>query len=102
MGTRTNFYKNPSSAYNKQLNLNSVLQNLNSYNIATGNAPSDEPATVVQRKRRREARPPPDRWSEVKFLLIVNPGTPYPHLKEADSSHPYHELTADVLVLLLA
>ncbi|EYU32862.1 hypothetical protein MIMGU_mgv1a010165mg [Erythranthe guttata] len=30
MATPTNFYKNPSNAYNKQFNLNSVLQNLQS------------------------------------------------------------------------
>ncbi|XP_073102934.1 uncharacterized protein [Elaeis guineensis] len=38
--TRTNFYKNPSFAYNKDLSLSSVLQNLRAYNAATGNAPS--------------------------------------------------------------
>ncbi|GER28041.1 DEAD-box ATP-dependent RNA helicase [Striga asiatica] len=68
MGTRTNFYKNPSFAYNKQFNLNSVLQNLNSYNIATGNAPTDETATVVQQKRRRKSRPPPDRQNEAEHI----------------------------------
>ncbi|BFG31421.1 hypothetical protein CerSpe_176950 [Prunus speciosa] len=36
MGTRTNFYKNPSIAYKKDLSLSSVLQNLKAYNIATG------------------------------------------------------------------
>ncbi|XP_020550789.1 uncharacterized protein LOC105164316 isoform X2 [Sesamum indicum] len=99
MGTRTNFYKNPSYAYNKQFNLNSVLQNLKTYNIATGNASSDEPAPVVQRKRRREPKPRPDRRDEVK----ENDG-PMSHQeyiekrrKEADFSQPYQELTADML-----
>ncbi|KAH6822301.1 P-loop containing nucleoside triphosphate hydrolases superfamily protein [Perilla frutescens var. hirtella] len=99
MGTRSNFYKNPSYAYNKQLNLNSVLQNLTSYNIVTGNAPPEEPVTTVKRKRRREWRPPPDQWNEVK----ENDG-PMSHQeyiekrrKEADASQPYQELTADIL-----
>ncbi|XP_008796949.2 uncharacterized protein LOC103712249 isoform X2 [Phoenix dactylifera] len=38
--TRTNFYKNSSFAYNKDLSLSSVLQNLRAYNAAIGNAPS--------------------------------------------------------------
>ncbi|KAL3645333.1 hypothetical protein CASFOL_010513 [Castilleja foliolosa] len=99
MGTRTNFYKNPSSAYNKQLNLDSVLQNLKCYNIATGNAPPDEPAIVVQRKRRRESRPPPDRRSVVKESDGPMSHQEYieKRRKEADSSHPYQELTSDVL-----
>ncbi|PIN10046.1 RNA helicase [Handroanthus impetiginosus] len=99
MGTRTNFYKNPSYAYNKQFNLNSVLQNLKSYNIAVGNASPEEPAPFVQRKRRSESKPPPDKRNKVK----ENDG-PMSHQgyieklrKEADSSQPYEELTADVL-----
>ncbi|KAL0329562.1 UNVERIFIED_CONTAM: putative ATP-dependent RNA helicase DDX59 [Sesamum radiatum] len=99
MGTRTNFYKNPSYAYNKQFNLNSVLQNLKTYNIAAGNASSDDPAPVVQRKRRREPKPRPDQRDEVK----ENDG-PMSHQeyiekrrKEADFSQPYQELTADML-----
>lgn len=36
---RSNFYKNPSSSYNKDFSISSVLQNLRAYNIATGNAP---------------------------------------------------------------
>ncbi|CAA0842313.1 DEAD-box ATP-dependent RNA helicase 41 [Striga hermonthica] len=99
MGTRTNFYKNPSFAYNKHFNLNSVLQNLNSYNIATGNAPSDETATVVQQKRCRKSRPPPDRQNEAEH--IDGPMSHQEYIakrrKEVDSSQPYHELTADVL-----
>ncbi|KAL0395259.1 UNVERIFIED_CONTAM: hypothetical protein Slati_4492100 [Sesamum latifolium] len=71
------------------------------YNIATGNASSDEPAPVVQRKRRRgrEPKPRPDQRDEVK----ENDG-PMSHQeyiekrrKEADFSQPYQELTADML-----
>ncbi|CAH1412865.1 unnamed protein product [Lactuca virosa] len=45
--TRTNFYKNPSFTYNKDFDLNSVLQNLKAYNAATGNPtpPDDESAS---------------------------------------------------------
>ncbi|KZV47106.1 hypothetical protein F511_32466 [Dorcoceras hygrometricum] len=56
MATRTNFYKNPSYAYNKQFNLNSVLQNLRAYNIVTGNTTADEPATAVKPKHRQKRR----------------------------------------------
>ncbi|XP_047341275.1 uncharacterized protein LOC124944968 [Impatiens glandulifera] len=64
MTTRTNFYKNPSRAYNKAFNLNSALQNLKAYNDATGNAPVTGDATEngnvekeVNRKRPRERKP---------------------------------------------
>ncbi|MED6133712.1 hypothetical protein PIB30_030685 [Stylosanthes scabra] len=47
MGTRTNFYKNPSISYNKHFSLSSVLQNLQAYNAATGNVPpSDETPSI--------------------------------------------------------
>ncbi|KAK4435018.1 putative ATP-dependent RNA helicase DDX59 [Sesamum alatum] len=99
MGTRTNFYKNPSNAYNKQFNLNSVLQNLKTYNIATGNASSEEPTTVVQRKRRREPNPRPDQRDKVKESDGPMSHQEYieKRRKEADFSQPYQELTADVL-----
>ncbi|KAK4389479.1 putative ATP-dependent RNA helicase DDX59 [Sesamum angolense] len=126
MGTRTNFYKNPSYAYNKQFNLNSVLQNLKTYNIAAGNASSDDPAPVVQRKRRREPKPRPDQRDEVKendgpmshqeyiekrrkckmhcckssSILLEKFGGQFilcMNRKEADFSQPYQELTADML-----
>ncbi|KAL8112338.1 hypothetical protein AgCh_019872 [Apium graveolens] len=70
MATRSNFYKNPSYAYNKDLNLNSALQNLQAYNLATGNLPppttqepsqfSGEKIVAGRHKRRREHRPPPE------------------------------------------
>ncbi|XP_061341092.1 uncharacterized protein LOC133287478 [Gastrolobium bilobum] len=68
MGTRSNFYKNPSISYNKHFSLSSVLQNLQAYNIATGNVQSgDQPnplptATAsTSLKRRRDPRPPQSR-----------------------------------------
>ncbi|XP_063944502.1 uncharacterized protein LOC108205978 isoform X3 [Daucus carota subsp. sativus] len=70
MGTRSNFYKNPSYAYNKDLNLNSALQNLQAYNLATGNLPPPttqefaeipgENFVAGRRKRRREHWKPPE------------------------------------------
>ncbi|KAF8412413.1 hypothetical protein HHK36_000377 [Tetracentron sinense] len=64
--TRTNFYKNPSFAYNKDFSLSSVLQNLRAYNVATGNAPPiEEPRSgddkKVSRKRGSNRRPKQDR-----------------------------------------
>ncbi|RDX66867.1 DEAD-box ATP-dependent RNA helicase 41, partial [Mucuna pruriens] len=62
MGTRTNFYKNPSISYKKHLGLSSVLQNLHAYNIATGNLPSADPphhpTPAAGLKRRRNPEPP--------------------------------------------
>ncbi|KAA8522232.1 hypothetical protein F0562_012905 [Nyssa sinensis] len=104
MGTRTNFYKNPSVTYNKDFNLNSVLQNLRAYNVATGNTPpTEEPIPrderILHRKRRREWRPPLDLNHEIE----KNDG-PMSHQdyiertrKEVNSSRNYQELTADVL-----
>ncbi|KAI8537723.1 hypothetical protein RHMOL_Rhmol09G0047000 [Rhododendron molle] len=107
MTTRTNFYKNPSFVYNKDLSLNSALQNLTAYNIATGNNPpppegraagGDE--RIVHRKRRREKRPRTDQNDEIN---ADNDG-PMSHKdyidkrrKEVGSSHVYQELTVDVL-----
>ncbi|KAM3687024.1 hypothetical protein ACB098_10G046200 [Castanea mollissima] len=109
MGTRSNFYKNPSLAYKKDFSLSSVLQNLRAYNIATGNAPLTEqppPPPPPQRdekkpcqKRRRNPKPPPDRKLEIE----ENDG-PMSHQdyiakrrKEVSSVRVYEELTADVL-----
>ncbi|KAL6986030.1 hypothetical protein U1Q18_019397, partial [Sarracenia purpurea var. burkii] len=104
MGTRSNFYKNPSFTYNKDLNLNSALQNLRAYNVATGNAPpTEEPASgddrILHRKRHRENKPSPEQNNEIK----ENDG-PMSHQdyiekrrKEVNSSNIFLELTADVL-----
>ncbi|CAM8898278.1 unnamed protein product [Rhodiola kirilowii] len=50
MGTRSNFYKNPSHSYKKNLSISSLLQNLNAYNFATGNVP---PLVRVDPSRKR-------------------------------------------------
>ncbi|PKI39820.1 hypothetical protein CRG98_039865 [Punica granatum] len=63
--TRTNFYKNPSFAYNRDFNLSSALRNLKAYNIATGNASlNDEeprPENKQNPRRKRSSRIPPPR-----------------------------------------
>ncbi|CAI9095835.1 OLC1v1031858C1 [Oldenlandia corymbosa var. corymbosa] len=107
MANRTNFYKNPSHSYNKQLHLNSVLQNLQTYNIAIGNAPrADEPAVQHpddeirrHRKRRRVWKPAAPQKNEVE-----ENGGPMSHQEYIDkmreefsSDRPYQELTEDVL-----
>ncbi|CAK9173209.1 unnamed protein product [Ilex paraguariensis] len=104
MGTRTNLYKNPSYAYNKDFNLNSVLQNLRAYNVATGNAPPiEQPDSgddkTVHHKTRPKRRPPLNRNGENE----ENDG-PMSHQDyidkrrmEVSSSRANQELTADVL-----
>ncbi|XP_075505745.1 uncharacterized protein LOC142542803 isoform X1 [Primulina tabacum] len=100
MGTRSNFYKNPSYAYNKQFNLNSVLQNLRAYNIVTGNATVDEPAIAVKPKHRQKRKPVPvDQKNEAEEC--DGPMSHQEYIKklrkEARPSQTYQELTADVL-----
>ncbi|GAY43525.1 hypothetical protein CUMW_075160, partial [Citrus unshiu] len=98
MTTRTNFYKNPSSAYKKDISLYSVLQNLRAYNIATGNAsPIEERPPPEDRnprvKRRRFSKPQPDSCSNPEDEGKDGP------IKEVSSNQSYsEELTADVLI----
>ncbi|PPD66961.1 hypothetical protein GOBAR_DD36158 [Gossypium barbadense] len=98
MGTRSNFYKNPSLSYKKDLSLSSALQNLKAYNIATGNAPPlvEEKSQVDDksacRKRSREREPLsqlPHRSREIED----NDGP----MREVSSSQGYDELSADIL-----
>ncbi|KAL5551126.1 hypothetical protein UlMin_001302 [Ulmus minor] len=111
MGTRTNFYKNPSISYKKDLGLSSVLQNLRAYNAATGNSPSIEEqpsgddhkvSSHHEHKRRRpcKPKPPPQRKCEIE-----EKNGPMSHQdyierirKEVCSSQAYEELAPDVLV----
>lgn len=106
MATRSNFYKNPSYAYNKDFNLNSALQNLQAYNVVTGNIPPPVESNSVEektvhRKLRRERKSKVHQHKEVEDNDV-----PLSHLdyikkrrKEASSSQPYQELTAEVLVV---
>ncbi|KAB2014233.1 hypothetical protein ES319_D09G210500v1 [Gossypium barbadense] len=108
MGTRSNFYKNPSLSYKKDLSLSSALQNLKAYNIATGNAPPlvEEKSQVDDksacRKRSREREPLsqlPHRSREIED----NDGPMSHHdyilkrRREVSSSQGYDELSADIL-----
>ncbi|XP_071917913.1 uncharacterized protein [Coffea arabica] len=106
MANRSNFYKNPSYAYNRQFNLNSVLQNLTTYNIATGNVstaaepvPADD-KSVRHRKRRREREPPAVQNDEIGESKGPMSHQDYinKRRKEVNSAaQPYEELSADVL-----
>ncbi|XP_019185948.1 PREDICTED: uncharacterized protein LOC109180697 isoform X2 [Ipomoea nil] len=109
MGTRSNLYKNPSFVYNKSFNLNSVLQNLNAYNVVTGNV-STAPSTVKpdsdnndigHHKRRRMERRQPLRNNEIEVKVNDKPMSHQDYIeerrKEVASSRPYEELSADVL-----
>lgn len=107
MTTRTNMYKNPSFAYNKDLSLNTAIQNLTAYNIATGNNPpptEDRAAAgderIVHGKRRRKRRPQNDQNHEINDY-DDGPMSHQDYIdtrrKEVCSSHTYQELREDVL-----
>lgn len=105
MGTRTNFYKNPSFAYRKAYNLSSVLQNLQTYNIITGNAPPSQESPSVaddpnpRPKRRRQARPASSKQQQVEFDDAPMSHEDYVQKirKEACSVQRHEELTPDIL-----
>lgn len=102
MSNRTNFYKNPSFAYKKAYSLSSVLQNLQTYNVITGNAPATNESPAVsdnskpRPKRRRRRRPSPIKPRQLEGPLSHED---YINLKrqEACSSQGYEKLTPDVL-----
>ncbi|GAA0168248.1 hypothetical protein LIER_23006 [Lithospermum erythrorhizon] len=110
MSNRSNLYKNPSYTYNRHLNLNSVIQNLNAYNVVAGNAPppTDEQFPVASGGSRK--RVPQKRHRECKLPLVEGteeacfsdkPMSHHEYIekrrKEVDSSKPYEELSADML-----
>ncbi|KAG5592929.1 hypothetical protein H5410_043443 [Solanum commersonii] len=104
MTTRSNFYKNPSYAYNKAFNLNSAIQNLQAYNAVTGNVqPPVETNSVEEktshRKRRRERKSKVQQNNEVELIDLPMSHQDYieKRRKEATSTQPYEELTAEVL-----
>lgn len=105
MGSRTNFYKNPSISYKKDLNLSSALQNLRAYNIATGNAPpiDVQPPPVVKKNENRKRQLEPELSGSPNYDVRNSDG-PMSHQdyidwrrKEANKSQPYETLTEDVL-----
>lgn len=107
MGTRSNFYKNPSLSYKKDLSLSSALQNLKAYNIATGNAPppveelSQPDSKSTSKKRSRERKP---LSSPRRIRGIEGSDGPMSHQdyilrrrREISSSQGYEELSTDIL-----
>ncbi|KAL3743257.1 hypothetical protein ACJRO7_018546 [Eucalyptus globulus] len=85
---RTNLYKNPSFAYNRDFNLSSALRNLKAYNIVTGSASltDGEPSNDenAKRRRRRDSRAP-------------RGGRGVAMEDDRPMSHKEYELTPDVL-----
>ncbi|PON40637.1 zinc finger protein [Parasponia andersonii] len=109
MGTRSNFYKNPSITYKKDFSLNSVLQNLRAYNAATGAAPSthleqsNQDGGEHEPKRRRHCHPK-STTGPISAVTEDKDDRPMSHhdyiqkiRKELSSSQHYQELSADVL-----
>ncbi|CAN4077959.1 unnamed protein product [Withania somnifera] len=104
MSTRSNLYKNPCYAYNKAFNLNSAIQNLQAYNVVTGNGPPPVETNSVEqktghRKRRRERKCTVQQKNEVEVNDLSMSHQDYieKRRKEASSTQPYQKLTAEVL-----
>ncbi|KAH9610702.1 hypothetical protein KSS87_001493 [Heliosperma pusillum] len=109
MTTRSNLYKNPSFTYRNSYSLSSVLQNLQNYNIVTGNAPPPEhspdtsSSSVVDsdrhRKRRRHQKPLPLSKQQCEFDEKPMSHADYIHKirNEAYSTHGCEKLTPDAL-----
>ncbi|KAM1034437.1 hypothetical protein PS1_038111 [Malus domestica] len=111
MSTRSNFYKNPSISYKKDLSLSSVLQNLQAYNVVTGNAPplqqhmpAGDGETICCKRRRDQKpkpKPPPPRRQNREIEENDAPMSHQDYIdrrrKEVCTSQNYEELTCDVL-----
>ncbi|KAM7273008.1 hypothetical protein ACFE04_027672 [Oxalis oulophora] len=108
MGTRLNLYKKPSISYKKDLSLSSVLQNLNTYNIVTGNAPplieqlqqQPPPSNNSRQKRCRSPDQQYDDDDDDDDVEVSLSHQDYINQRrnEVSSYKPYEEeLTADVL-----
>lgn len=100
MSNRSNLYKNPSFAYRKSYSLSSVLQNLQTYNVITGNAPPTKESDSKPRPKRR--RKQSNKFQQVRVDDIDGPTMShqdYIDLRrvEASSSQGYQQLTLDVL-----
>ncbi|KAF2313075.1 hypothetical protein GH714_009100 [Hevea brasiliensis] len=111
MGTRTNFYKNPSISYKKDFSLSSVLQNLQAYNVATGSAlvtqeqqyrdEGNDRRGCKKAGQKRCSMENPRSYKRGEVEEHDGPMTHQDYIdkrrKEVRSSHPYEPLTADVL-----
>ncbi|KAJ0049315.1 hypothetical protein Pint_15884 [Pistacia integerrima] len=94
MATRSNFYKNPSLAYKKDLSLSSVLQNLKAYNIVAGNVPLIEEQPPAEERKTSTKRPRLSKPQSDRNLEIEDNDRP---IKEVSSNPSYEELSTDVL-----
>ncbi|KAL3743251.1 hypothetical protein ACJRO7_018540 [Eucalyptus globulus] len=105
MGTRTNFYKNPSFAYKGDFNLSSALRNLKAYNSMTGSASLNdgEPSNNenAERRRRRDSGAPRGRSSvaveDNRPMSLEENVQKRRQLRETSAGQVYQELTPDVL-----
>ncbi|KAJ0106557.1 hypothetical protein Patl1_18502 [Pistacia atlantica] len=117
MATRSNFYKNPSLAYKKDLSLSSVLQNLKAYNIVAGNVPPIEEQPPAEERKTSTKRPRLSKPQSDRNLEIEDNDRPMSHQdyidkrrqllsicffvrlsrKEVSSNPSYEELSTDVL-----
>ncbi|XP_031248495.1 uncharacterized protein LOC116106288 isoform X2 [Pistacia vera] len=104
MATRSNFYKNPSLAYKKDLSLSSVLQNLKAYNIVAGNVPPIEEQPPAEERKTSTKRPRFSKPQSDRNLEIEDNDRPMSHQdyidkrrKEVSSNPSYEELSTDVL-----
>uniref|UniRef100_A0A0V0IG47 Putative ovule protein n=1 Tax=Solanum chacoense TaxID=4108 RepID=A0A0V0IG47_SOLCH len=107
MTTRSNFYKNPSySSFRFCIffNLIRVFSSIPAYNAVTGNVPPPAETNSVEektshRKRRRERKSKVQQNNEVEVIDLPMSHQDYieKRRKEASSTLPYEELTAEVL-----
>ncbi|XP_010538426.1 PREDICTED: uncharacterized protein LOC104812781 isoform X2 [Tarenaya hassleriana] len=109
MATRSNFYKNCSVSYKKDVSISSVLQNLRAYNIATGKIPLIEPQPSSEEKirspkRRRVSKTPappsPDGIVEEHDGPMSHEDYVAMRREEVHSSQGFEKLSLDVLVIL--
>ncbi|XP_044486435.1 uncharacterized protein LOC123211677 isoform X2 [Mangifera indica] len=105
MATRSNFYKNPSLAYKKDVSLSSVLQNLKAYNIVTGNVPPIEEQPPAEERKTSTKRPRVSKPLSDRNLEIEDEDRHMSHQdyidkrrKEVSWNPSYEELSTDVLV----
>ncbi|KAI3952332.1 hypothetical protein MKX01_005199 [Papaver californicum] len=104
--TRTNIYKNPSYAYNKDLSISSIIGNLRAYNVATGNPPPPSPPPPppndnlhpIDLKKKKNERSVDEENDNDGPLSHQD----YIHKRRQDiyrdSSHVYQELTPEDVV----
>ncbi|KAH9313972.1 hypothetical protein KI387_022599, partial [Taxus chinensis] len=85
MTTKSNLYKNPAHSYFKDFNLTSALDNLEAYNLVTGNVPAQSndhenketnTAENVSQKRKRSGKKSSENKLEAEYLKYVTDEIP--------------------------